>query len=152
MVQLVETPIEAGALVDLVTDPAAGAIDVFLGIVRNNSAGKDVRYLEYEAYTPMALKEMGKIEAQVRQQWDIHGFVLQHRLGRMEIGEASVGIAIATAHRGAAFEATRFAIDRLKQTVPIWKKEYFTDGVVWVEGERRVSASEPVPADYNTGE
>ena len=152
MVQLVETPIEAGALVDLVTDPAAGAVDVFLGIVRNNSTGKNVRYLEYEAYAPMALKEMEAIEAQVRQQWDIHGFVLQHRLGRLEIGEASVGIAVATAHRVSAFEAARFAIDTLKQAVPIWKKEYFTNGVVWVEGEKRISASEPVPVDHNTGE
>jgi molybdopterin synthase catalytic subunit len=112
-----------------------GAVCVFEGIVRNNSKGKKTRYLEYEAYEPMALKKMEEISAFVRQGWDIDGVGIVHRLGRMEIGETSVAIIITSAHRKAAFDACHYAIDRLKKIVPIWKKEFFEDGEVWIEGQ-----------------
>jgi molybdopterin synthase catalytic subunit len=93
-----------------------------------------VAHLEYEAYEEMAQSEMAAIEAEVRRRWPVTDVRLVHRLGRMDIGEASVAVAIASAHRGEAFEACRFAIDTLKRTVPIWKKEFYADGAVWLEG------------------
>jgi MoaE-MoaD fusion protein len=112
-----------------------GAICVFEGVVRNNSKGKKTRYLEYEGYEPMALKKMEEIGIFIRQGWEIDGVGIIHRLGRMEIGETSVAIVVTSAHRKAAFEACQYAIDRLKKIVPIWKKEFFEDGEVWIEGQ-----------------
>ena len=112
-----------------------GAIVVFEGIVRNHSHGRRTLYLEYEAYPPMALKQMNAIASTMRTEFGVHGVAVVHRLGRLEIGETSVLIAVTAAHRGEAFEACRFGIDTLKRTVPIWKKEYFEDGAVWAEGE-----------------
>ena len=114
-------------------DPgAAGAVVTFLGTVRNNSQGHSIEYLEYEAYRPMAQQEMERIAAEVRERW---GFPcsMAHRLGRLQIGEVSVVIAVASPHRKAAFEACHWAIDRVKESVPIWKKEVATDGYWWVE-------------------
>jgi molybdopterin synthase catalytic subunit len=115
--------------------PEDGAIVVFEGIVRNESKGQRTLYLEYEAYEAMALKQMGIIAAAMRSQFSIDSVALIHRLGRLEIGETSVLIAVSSAHRRAAFEACCYGIDTLKQTVPIWKKEYFEDGAVWAQGE-----------------
>jgi len=112
-----------------------GAIVTFDGFVRNQSHGRMTLYLEYEAYEPMALGKMKEIAAQVHQQFRIHRVVMVHRLGRLEIGETSVFIAVSAPHRGAAFDACRYAIDALKKTVPIWKKEHFADGAVWADGE-----------------
>lgn len=112
-----------------------GAIVVFEGIVRNESGGRRTLYLEYEAYEAMALKQMGVIATAMRSQFSADAVALVHRLGRLEIGETSVLIAVSSPHRRAAFEACRYGIDTLKQTVPIWKKEYFEDGAVWAQGE-----------------
>ncbi len=133
--QIVRNPICLEALVEQLRQPEDGAIVVFDGIVRNNTRGRRTLYLEYEAYEPMALKKMKEIAESVKQKWNINRIGIVHRLGRLEIGEASVVIAITSAHRGIAFEACRFTIDTLKKIVPIWKKEFFEDGEVWVEGD-----------------
>ena len=115
--------------------PADGAVVVFDGIVRNHSAGKQTLYLDYEAYEPMALKKMREIAAELRRCYAIDAVAIVHRLGRLQIGETSVFIAVSAGHRAAAFDACRYAIEHLKRTVPVWKKEFFADGAVWVEGE-----------------
>ena len=112
-----------------------GAVVVFEGIVRNNTRGRPTLYLDYEAYEPMALKEMESLCAQALHDFKIRDVRMVHRIGRMEIGETSVLIVVAAAHRAAAFDACRFAIDTLKKKVPIWKKEHFEDGAVWADGE-----------------
>ena len=112
-----------------------GAICVFEGVVRNNSRGKSTRYLIYEAYETMALTKLEEIGESVRQMWDIDSIAIIHRLGRMEIGETSLAIVVTSAHRRPAFDSCHYAIDRLKKIVPIWKKEFFEDGEVWVEGQ-----------------
>jgi molybdopterin synthase catalytic subunit len=116
-----------------VTVPEAGGVCVFLGVVRNNNAGRPVVALEYEAHGPMAEAKLKEIGETVHQRWpQVKQVALVHRIGRLGIGEASVVIAVSAAHRRDAFEACHFAIDRLKQTVPIWKREIFEDGAVWV--------------------
>jgi molybdopterin converting factor subunit 1 len=117
---------------------ADGAVVVFEGIVRNHSQGRRTLYLEYEGYEPMAIRKMREIGQEIRQKFPIDGVGMIHRLGRLDIGETSIAIVISSAHRGAAFDACRYAIDRLKQIVPIWKKEYFEDGAVWAEGEGEI--------------
>jgi molybdopterin synthase catalytic subunit len=112
-----------------------GAVVVFEGVVRNNSSGRRTLYLEYEAYEPMAIRKMEEIGGEARRRFEIDHIGMIHRLGRLEIGETSVAIIVTAAHRRAAFGACQFAIDRLKEIVPIWKKEYFEDGSVWAEGE-----------------
>src|ERR1700752_2935737 len=113
---------------------ADGAVATFDGCVRNHSHGRATLYLEYEAYEAMALAKMNEIAAQVHEKFSINRVAMVHRLGRLEIGETSVFIAVSSAHRAAAFDACRYAIDTLKRTVPIWKKEYFAGGAVWAEG------------------
>jgi len=120
-----------------------GAVVVFEGVVRNNSKGRRTLYLEYEAYEPMAIRKMQEIGAEVRREFEIDHVGMMHRLGRLEIGETSVAIIVTSAHRRAAFGACQLAIDRLKQIVPIWKKEYFEDGSVWAEGEGQGSVVSP---------
>lgn len=112
-----------------------GAVVVFEGIVRNHSKGRRTIYLEYEAYEPMALRKMMEIAQEAHQTFPVDRIAMVHRIGRLEIGETSVAIIVASAHRKEAFEACRYAIDRLKQIVPIWKKEHFEDGAVWAESE-----------------
>jgi molybdopterin synthase catalytic subunit len=112
--------------------PESGGIDVFIGTVRSVTKGKQVIRLEFEAYEPMALKEMHKIAEQAYSQWPIQKLLIHHRTGVLDVGEVPVIIAVSCAHRDAAFEACRYIIDTLKQTVPIWKKEIFEDGEVWV--------------------
>jgi molybdopterin converting factor subunit 1 len=133
--QLVHEPIEPRQLLENAKSPEDGAVVVFDGFVRNNFKGRRTLHLEYEAYEPMALAKMREIGAQIRTKFQIRGVVIVHRLGRVEIGDTSVWIAVSAAHRGAAFEACRYAIDTLKRAVPIWKKEFFADGAVWAEGE-----------------
>ncbi len=133
--EIVDAPIDTRALVARLQRGEDGAVVTFEGITRNNSKGRPTLYLEYEAYRPMALEQMKGILTEARQRWTIDRLGVIHRLGRLEIGEASVVIVVTSAHRAAAFEACRFVIDRLKKTVPIWKKEYFEDGQTWVEGE-----------------
>jgi molybdopterin converting factor subunit 1 len=113
-----------------------GAVCIFDGVARNNTKGRPTLHLEYEGYEEMAVKTMRELGADVRGQWpDVDHIGITHRLGRIEIGESSVVIVVTSAHRRVTFEACRFAIDRLKQIVPIWKKEFFADGAVWVQGE-----------------
>jgi molybdopterin synthase catalytic subunit len=121
------------AVSEAVSDPGAGAIALFSGVVRDQTGGRRVKFLEYEAHTPMALAKMREIAASIRTRWpDTLRVALIHRIGRLEIGESSVMIAVSSPHRKVAFEACHFAIDTLKETVPVWKKEYFEDGEVWV--------------------
>jgi len=127
--------IDARAIASQLQRPEAGAICIFEGIVRNNSKGKTTRYLEYEGYETMALAKMEEIGMFVRQAWEIDAVGIVHRLGRLEIGETSVAIIITSAHRRASFDACEYAIDKLKKVVPIWKKEFFEDGEVWIEGQ-----------------
>lgn len=133
--QLVRDPIDSANLIKRVKWPTDGAVVIFDGIVRNHSAGRPTIYLEYEAYEPMALSKMREMGAQIRSKFSIHLIAMVHRLGRVEVGETSVLIAISSPHRRAAFDACHFAIDTLKKTVPIWKKEFFADGAVWADGE-----------------
>src|SRR5258707_5744794 len=112
-----------------------GAVATFDGCVRNHSHGRSTLYLEYEAYESMALAKMREIAESVHDRFAINRVAIIHRLGRLEIGETSVFIAVSAAHRAAAFDACRYAIDTLKKTVPIWKKEFFADGAVWADGE-----------------
>jgi molybdopterin synthase catalytic subunit len=112
-----------------------GAALVFEGVVRNQTRGRKTLYLDYEAYEEMALQQMELLAGQALQQFQIRDVAIVHRLGRLEIGETSILIAVASAHRAAAFDACRWLIDTLKRTVPIWKKEHFEDGAVWADGE-----------------
>jgi molybdopterin synthase catalytic subunit len=115
-------------------DGRDGAVVTFLGLVRNHNAGRSVRYLEYEAYEPLALKAFARIADEVRERWPGAGLALHHRVGRLGIGEASVAIAARSPHRGDAYAACRYAIERVKQIAPIWKREFFDGGDVWIEG------------------
>jgi molybdopterin synthase catalytic subunit len=128
-------PIDTPGLVKRLLRNRDGAVVAFEGVVRDHSMGKSVLYLEYEGYEPMALKMMRHIGQEVHEKWPIDRVGMIHRLGRMEIGETSVAIVVTSAHRTQAFEACHYAIDRLKKIVPIWKREYFADGAVWVDGE-----------------
>jgi len=134
MARLVREPIDLAAL--QATTPADGALCVFVGVVRNENAGRPVLRLEYEAFEEMALGLMHEIEAEALRRWPVTGVRVVHRLGPMEIGEASVAVAVASPHRAEAFEACRYVIDTLKATVPIWKKEFYADGAVWLEGPK----------------
>jgi molybdopterin synthase catalytic subunit len=126
-------PIDVEALYRAVLRDRDGAVVTFHGVVRASSdSGRAVRYLEYEAYPEMAEAQMRAIGAEIKRRWDIDDVAMVHRIGRLEIGEASVVIAVASPHRGEAFDACEYAIDTLKATVPIWKKEVFADGEVWV--------------------
>lgn len=135
IVQIVRAPIDVATLAAGLRCGEDGAVVVFEGIVRNHSGGRPTLYLEYEAYDAMALEQMRAIAREARQTWPIDRVAIVHRLGRLEIGETSIAIVVTSAHRAPAFDACRHAIDRVKKSVPIWKKEYFADGAVWVEGE-----------------
>ena len=113
---------------------ADGAIVTFLGLVRHHNVGRRVRYLEYEAFEPLALKAFARIAGEMQERWPGARLALHHRIGRLDAGEASVAIAVATAHRGEAYAACRYAIERVKQIAPIWKREFFEGGDVWIEG------------------
>jgi len=141
MIAIVKKKIHVEDIVQSVQIPEAGGIDIFIGTTRNHTNAKRVISLEYEAYEPMALKMMNEIAEEARSQWDIHRIAMVHRVGSVSIGEASVAIAVSASHRKEAFEACRFAIDRLKAVVPIWKKEFFEDGQVWVENEESFKGS-----------
>ncbi|QBD81917.1 molybdenum cofactor biosynthesis protein MoaE [Ktedonosporobacter rubrisoli] len=134
IVQLSNEPLDRDALVAAVSDPAVGGIVVFEGVVRNHARGKQISYLEYDVYKEMAEEQIHTIIAEAQRRWSIEHIAVAHRFGRLEIGEASVIIAVGSAHRAEAFEACRYIIDTLKTTVPIWKKEVATSGEEWVEG------------------
>jgi MoaE-MoaD fusion protein len=127
--------IDSQAVAEGIRRPEDGAVAVFEGIVRNHSHNRRTLYLDYEAYEPMALKKLEELAEQALARFAVREVAVVHRLGRLEIGETSVLIVVASAHRGAAFDACRWLIDTLKKTVPIWKKEHFEDGAVWADGE-----------------
>jgi molybdopterin synthase catalytic subunit len=132
MFRVTNQPIDLNELVQYVTDPAAGAIATFIGTTRNHNEGRRVIALDYEAYPEMAEKELARIGADAAKNWPICRMAILHRLGPVQIGEASVVIAVSATHRDAAFAASRFAIEEIKKTVPIWKKEVFEGGEVWI--------------------
>jgi len=131
-VKILTEQINIQSCIDWVASPEAGGIDVFIGTVRHATQGKKVVRLEFEAYESMALSEMQKIANDIKEKWPVHKVMIWHRTGVLSVGEVPVVIAVSAAHREAAFDACRYAIDALKQTVPIWKKEVFEDGEVWV--------------------
>jgi len=132
MFRIVRTPIVLDRLVRAVRDPAAGALVVFLGTTRNQNAGRRVVRLEYEAYDRMAVAEMSRLAAQAKRRWPIRKVAMAHRIGFVPIGRASVAIVVSAGHRAPAFAACRWLIDRLKAIVPIWKREHFRGGQVWI--------------------
>jgi len=138
---LTREPIDAQKLVAAAKRGEDGAVVVFDGIVRNHSRGRQTLYLDYEAYEEMALKQMDELSREARSHFSVRQVTIIHRLGRLHVGETSVLIVVASAHRAQAYEASRWLIDTLKKTVPIWKKETFVDGSVWADGE-------PFPAGF----
>jgi MoaE-MoaD fusion protein len=139
-IALVRDAIDAGVLVAAAKQGSDGAVVVFDGIVRDNTRSRKTLHLDYEAYEEMALKQMRELAMQARERFGVRHVTIVHRLGRLQVGETSVLIVVASAHRAHAYEASRWLIDTLKKTVPIWKKETFVDGAVWADGE-------PFPAE-----
>ena len=132
MFRVTNQPIDLSELVSYVADAEAGAIVPFIGTTRNNNEGRKVLALDYDGYPEMAEKELARIGAEAKNKWPICKMAIVHRLGPVQIGEASVIIVVSSAHRDAAFAASRFAIEEIKKTVPIWKKEVFEGGEVWI--------------------
>lgn len=132
---ITDQPIDSRALVERMQGDGDGAVIVFEGVVRDNTEGRQTLYLDYECYVPLAVRELELIGKDLLKQCDIHGIALVHRVGRLAIREASVAIVVVSAHRGQAYVASLAAIDDVKAKVPVWKKEHFADGEVWVEGQ-----------------
>jgi molybdopterin converting factor subunit 1 len=141
--EITQAPVLVSELAAQVKTAQDGAVVVFEGIVRSHSRGRRTLYLEYDAYKPMALRKMQEIAEEVHRKFPVGRIAMVHRTGRLEIGETSVAIVVASVHRKEAFEACHYAIDRLKQSVPIWKKEHFEDGAVWAESEAGSQIIEP---------
>ena len=135
LIEIIDAPIAADAIVSGMKAGGDGAVCVFDGIVRDNTRGRRTLHLDYEAYREMALDQMTALAADAVAEFGVRDVAMVHRLGRLVVGETSVLIVVASAHRGAAFDACRWLIDTLKKTVPIWKKETFADGAVWADGE-----------------
>jgi len=134
VVELTPEPLEPQKALELVRNPGHGGLVLFLGTVRGSSRGRKVLHLEYEAYSPMAEERLRGIEGEMRRRWGPLEVAILHRLGRVEVGEIGVAIAVSAPHRRQAFAACRFAIDQLKKSVPLWKKEVFPDGWEWARG------------------
>lgn len=152
-VRLVREVIDAEEVQRDIKAGADGAVCVFDGIVRDNTKGRTTLHLDYEAYEEMALKQMTALREQGLRRFEVREVAIVHRLGRLRVGETSVLIAVASAHRGAAFDACRWLIDTLKKTVPIWKKEQFADGAVWADGEpfpEDLVPTDPVSKDFGS--
>lgn len=133
--KVTDEPLDSRALEEAVMSEANGALVTFQGVTRRHSRGKRVSYLEYEAYRPMAEKKLQEIGQEIAKKWPIGAIAIHHRVGRLEIGETSLLVVVASPHRKEAFAACRYAVDRIKTVVPIWKKEVWEDGESWVEGE-----------------
>lgn len=131
---IVEAPLNASDIANLVVDPECGAVATFVGTVRRLNLGRRVERLEYEAYAPLAVRVFERIAAEAAERWPRTALAVHHRVGRVSVGEASVVIAAASSHRAEAFAVCRYAIERVKQIAPIWKREHFEGGDVWVEG------------------
>ena len=139
--KITDQTINLQELADFVADPAAGAMATFVGMTRDTNAGRQVVRLEYECYSGMAEKEMRKIAEAALARWPIKKVAMIHRIGRVDIGEASVAIAVSSGHRHAAFEACHYAINQLKETVPIWKKELYEGGELWIGSQTGAAGS-----------
>lgn len=139
-ITLTQSAIDTAAVGHSIEAAEFGAVVTFSGNVRDNAQGREVLYLEYEGYAPLAEKELARIAAEAEGRWTVRCAIV-HRLGRLEIGECSVAVAVASAHRAEAFEACRWVMDTLKTTVPIWKKEYFVGGACWIEGPQSVPSA-----------
>lgn len=157
MAYLTSEPIGLGPLLDSVQSPSRGGVACFLGSVRDHHGGREVLRLDYSAYVPMAEAELARIVAEAESRWEV-AVAVQHRIGRLEVGDAAVAVAVASGHRNEAFVACRYVIEEVKRRVPIWKKEYFADGTVgWVGGEegKRGSRTDGIGAELvggNSGE
>ena len=134
--EITEAPIDPARLLAAVADPAAGASVLFVGTTRNENAGRRVTRLEYEAFSTMAVREMRLLARQARRRWPLRRVAMVHRTGVVPVGEASVGIAVSAGHRAEAFHACHWLIDRLKEIVPIWKKEHYRGGTVWIGAQQ----------------
>jgi molybdopterin synthase catalytic subunit len=139
---ITEEPLDPKPLVEAVRRDESGAVVLFYGVVRNENLGRSVQYLEYDAYQEMALKKMRQIGDEIGARFAVTGIGILHRIGRLEIGDTSLLVAVSSAHRKEAFEACHYAVDRIKQTVPIWKKEVWNDGSEWIEGYQPEVAGE----------
>ena len=134
MFEITSEPLDPGSLVEAVRRDESGAVALFYGVVRNENLGRNVLWLEYDAYPEMAIKKMREVADEVRAKFPVTGVGVLHRIGRLEIGETSLLVAVSSGHRKEAFEACHYAVDRIKQIVPVWKKEVFGGGEEWVEG------------------
>jgi MoaE-MoaD fusion protein len=143
--EITDQELTTDSVAELVRSPECGAVTVFLGTARRMSRGREVQYLEYEAYPDMAIHKMRQIGREIQERWGTDRLAIRHRVGRTELGEASVAIAIATEHRADGFEACRYAIDRLKEIVPIWKKEVWVGGGEWIGWDCAVDPMAPAP-------
>jgi molybdopterin synthase catalytic subunit len=145
IIAITQNPIDTHAILASMRHPEDGALAIFDGIVRNNTRGRQTRFLVYESYQEMALQQMHQLAVDARQRFPVHEVAIVHRLGKLQVGESSVLIAVCSAHRAAAFDACRWLIDTLKKIVPIWKQEHFHDGAVWAAGEPFPPAIVPEP-------
>lgn len=134
MFEITSEVLDPAPLVEAVRRDESGAVALFYGVVRNENMGRNVQYLEYDAYPEMAIKKMREVADEVRARFPVTGVGVLHRIGRLEIGETSLLVAVSSGHRTEAFEACHYAVDRIKQIVPIWKKEVWDDGEEWIEG------------------
>ena len=147
MIDITYEPLDINTVAAKVARDSNGAVVTFLGTTRDHTAGRKVLFLEYEAYRPMADKQLALIADEIQERWQVLDVAISHRLGRLEIGEASLAVAVASPHRRSAFEACQYSIDRIKQIVPIWKKEFFEGGEVWVGSqEDRLAKESATPA------
>ena len=146
MIRVSEGRLDPEAITDLVRGSSSGAVVTFLGTTRETTGDRRVLALEYEAYVPMAESKLAQVAEEMKERWEVNEVAIAHRLGRLDIGEISLVVAIASAHRREAFAACQYAVDRIKQTVPIWKKEFFEGGEVWVESPEDVAMREAARA------
>ncbi len=150
MVLLTHRPLDAQAITDRVLKPTNGGVVTFLGVTRNTNEGRRVLHLEYEAYPEMALRKLEEIRQEIHQRWGIEDVAIAHRLGRLEIGETSLVVAVGAPHRREAYEACAYVVDRIKDMVPIWKKEFFEGGEVWI-GQGSSGKAHPAPTAHTGG-
>lgn len=150
MIEITHEPLDLNAIVARVARDSNGAVVTFLGTTRDHTADRKVLFLEYEAYRPMADKQLAVVADEIRARWQVEDVAISHRLGRLEIGEASLAVAVASPHRQIAFEACQYSIDRIKQIVPIWKKEFFEGGEVWVGSQEDQLAKETASSVQNS--
>ena len=148
MIKITHEPLDAEVLTAQVCSETNGAVVTFLGTTRRITRGREVLHLEYEAYRPMADSKLAEIAGEMRERWSVEDIAIAHRLGRLEVGEISLVVAVASPHRREAFAACQYCVDRIKQTVPIWKKEYFEGGEVWIESPEDVALRERASAAH----